>query len=163
MRGRDPRGRIGRCRPPPDPPSLATPARQETMPAEPPAEADKNPPPDPVLDRKISGGDSSTASGFFPTEPPTYDVVRDTANIDIGKRSPGNTYSGWRRYHAECHVCHGPNADGSSIAPALKDPFRRALPQPRPDNRKFTCGRNLQSVYIERARFRFGRPGAPTI
>lgn len=29
------------------------------------------------------------------------------------------TYSGFRRYHSECHVCHGPDALGSSFAPAL--------------------------------------------
>src|SRR5260370_30747304 len=29
------------------------------------------------------------------------------------------TYSGFRRYHSDCHVCHGPNGDGSSYAPAL--------------------------------------------
>jgi len=28
-------------------------------------------------------------------------------------------YSGYRRYHAECHVCHGPDGMGSSFAPAL--------------------------------------------
>lgn len=31
------------------------------------------------------------------------------------------TYSGFRRYHAECHVCHGPNGAGSSFAPALME------------------------------------------
>lgn len=31
------------------------------------------------------------------------------------------TYSGFRRYHAECHVCHGPEGEGSSYAPALKN------------------------------------------
>lgn len=31
------------------------------------------------------------------------------------------TYSGFRRYHSECHVCHGPEGEGSSYAPALKD------------------------------------------
>jgi methanol metabolism-related c-type cytochrome len=31
------------------------------------------------------------------------------------------TYSGFRRYHSECHVCHGPDGEGSSYAPALKD------------------------------------------
>ena len=31
------------------------------------------------------------------------------------------TYSGYRRYHSECHVCHGPDGMGSSYAPALKD------------------------------------------
>ena len=27
------------------------------------------------------------------------------------------TYSGFRRYHSDCHVCHGPNGEGSSYAP----------------------------------------------
>jgi methanol metabolism-related c-type cytochrome len=34
------------------------------------------------------------------------------------------TYSGFRRYHSECHVCHGPDAEGSSYAPALKDSLK---------------------------------------
>lgn len=29
------------------------------------------------------------------------------------------TYSGFRRYHAECHTCHGPDGLGSSFAPDL--------------------------------------------
>ena len=29
------------------------------------------------------------------------------------------TFSGFRRYHADCHVCHGPDGLGSSFAPAL--------------------------------------------
>jgi methanol metabolism-related c-type cytochrome len=32
------------------------------------------------------------------------------------------TFSGYRRYHAECHVCHGPDGEGSTYAPGLK-PF----------------------------------------
>ncbi|MBV8767652.1 MAG: c-type cytochrome, methanol metabolism-related [Hyphomicrobiales bacterium] len=35
------------------------------------------------------------------------------------------TYSGYRRYHSDCHVCHGPNGDGSSYAPALKDSLQK--------------------------------------
>lgn len=31
------------------------------------------------------------------------------------------TFSGFRRYHAECHVCHGPDGLGSSFAPALTE------------------------------------------
>ena len=27
--------------------------------------------------------------------------------------------SGFRRYHSDCHVCHGPDGEGSSYAPAL--------------------------------------------
>jgi methanol metabolism-related c-type cytochrome len=34
------------------------------------------------------------------------------------------TYSGYIRYHSECHVCHGPNGDGSSYAPALTDSLK---------------------------------------
>jgi methanol metabolism-related c-type cytochrome len=29
------------------------------------------------------------------------------------------TYSGYRRYHSDCHVCHGPDGLGSSFGPAL--------------------------------------------
>jgi methanol metabolism-related c-type cytochrome len=49
---------------------------------------------------------------------PTYRVAQD-GTVDW------YTYSGFRRYHSECHVCHGPNGDGSSFAPALKDSFNR--------------------------------------
>jgi methanol metabolism-related c-type cytochrome len=44
---------------------------------------------------------------------PTFKILPD-GTVDW------ETYSGFRRYHSECHVCHGPNADGSSFAPALK-------------------------------------------
>jgi methanol metabolism-related c-type cytochrome len=43
---------------------------------------------------------------------PTYKVGADGA-VDW------YTYSGFRRYHASCHVCHGPDGEGSSYAPAL--------------------------------------------
>jgi len=34
------------------------------------------------------------------------------------------TFSGFRRYHSDCHVCHGPNGDGSSLAPALANSLK---------------------------------------
>jgi mono/diheme cytochrome c family protein len=40
-----------------------------------------------------------------------YTVV--DGKVDLG------TYNGYRRYHSSCHVCHGPDALGSSYAPAL--------------------------------------------
>jgi methanol metabolism-related c-type cytochrome len=43
---------------------------------------------------------------------PTYKVQPD-GTVDW------YTYSGFRRYHSECHVCHGPDGMGSSYAPAL--------------------------------------------
>lgn len=30
-----------------------------------------------------------------------------------------NTFNGFRRYHASCHVCHGPDGLGGSYAPNL--------------------------------------------
>jgi methanol metabolism-related c-type cytochrome len=34
------------------------------------------------------------------------------------------TYNGWRRYHASCHTCHGPDGLGSSYAPSLVDSLK---------------------------------------
>lgn len=45
---------------------------------------------------------------------PTY-KIEDDGTVDWA------TFSGFRRYHAECHVCHGPDGEGSSYAPALKN------------------------------------------
>ena len=49
---------------------------------------------------------------------PTYKVQPD-GTVDW------LTYSGFLRYHSECHVCHGPDAAGSSFAPALEDSLKR--------------------------------------
>ncbi|MEO1206016.1 MAG: c-type cytochrome, methanol metabolism-related [Pseudomonadota bacterium] len=43
---------------------------------------------------------------------PTYRVSAD-GKVDF------LTYRGFQRYHAECHVCHGPEGLGSTYAPAL--------------------------------------------
>jgi methanol metabolism-related c-type cytochrome len=45
---------------------------------------------------------------------PTFKVQSD-GTVDWG------TYSGFRRYHSDCHVCHGPDGEGSTYAPALSD------------------------------------------
>ena len=50
---------------------------------------------------------------------PTFHVT------DNGKKFDWYAYSGYRRYHAECHVCHGPDGMGSTYAPALKDSLKR--------------------------------------
>lgn len=57
----------------------------------------------------------------LPDGTPTYDIVKEG---DAIKQVDWYTYSGWRRYHAECHQCHGPNAEGSSFAPALADSLK---------------------------------------
>ena len=48
---------------------------------------------------------------------PTFNVAAD-GTVDW------YTYSGYRRYHSECHVCHGPDGMGSTYAPALKDSLK---------------------------------------
>ena len=50
---------------------------------------------------------------YFDTDGnPTYSIKAD-GTVDW------YTYSGYRRYHCECHACHGPDGMGSSYAPAL--------------------------------------------
>ncbi|MFA3916373.1 c-type cytochrome, methanol metabolism-related [Ruegeria hyattellae] len=51
---------------------------------------------------------------FTDDDVPTYNIAED-GTVDW------LTFSGFRRYHAECHVCHGPDGEGSSYAPALKN------------------------------------------
>src|SRR5712675_153448 len=48
---------------------------------------------------------------------PTYKIGED-GTVDW------YTYSGFRRYHSDCHVCHGPNGEGSSYAPALAEALK---------------------------------------
>ena len=45
---------------------------------------------------------------------PTF-KIQDDGTVDW------YTFSGYRRYHSDCHVCHGPDGVGSSYAPALAD------------------------------------------
>ena len=45
---------------------------------------------------------------------PTYKIQLD-GTVDW------YTYSGYIRYHSECHVCHGPDGEGSTYAPGLKN------------------------------------------
>jgi methanol metabolism-related c-type cytochrome len=53
----------------------------------------------------------------LPDGDPTYNIQAD-GTMDW------YTYSGYRRYHAECHVCHGPDGMGSSYAPALANSLK---------------------------------------
>ncbi len=48
---------------------------------------------------------------------PTYHVAPD-GTVDW------YTYSGFRRYHSECHVCHGPEGLGSTYAPNLTESLK---------------------------------------
>ena len=48
---------------------------------------------------------------------PTYNIEPD-GTVDW------YTFSGYRRYHSECHVCHGPDGVGSTYAPALANSLK---------------------------------------
>ncbi len=68
----------------------------------------------------VQAGAAVTSEGgkyFDEEENPTYQVGED-GTVDWF------TYSGYRRYHSECHVCHGPDGMGSSFAPALVDSMK---------------------------------------
>ncbi|MCK0196283.1 c-type cytochrome, methanol metabolism-related [Ancylobacter sp. 6x-1] len=70
---------------------------------------------------KTEGGQAATKDdlGKYTLEDgrPTYHITND-GTMDWF------TYSGYRRYHAECHVCHGPDGMGSSYAPALANSLK---------------------------------------
>ncbi|MCR9088008.1 MAG: c-type cytochrome, methanol metabolism-related [Rhodobacteraceae bacterium] len=51
---------------------------------------------------------------FTEDDIPTFNVAED-GTVDW------LTFNGFRRYHAECHVCHGPEGEGSTYAPAVKN------------------------------------------
>jgi len=67
----------------------------------------------------VHAGDNITATHeedgkwFTADDVPTFKVAED-GTVDW------YTFSGFRRYHSECHVCHGPDGEGSTYAPALK-------------------------------------------
>ena len=48
---------------------------------------------------------------------PTYNLQPD-GTVDW------YTFSGYRRYHSDCHTCHGPDGVGSTYAPALADSLK---------------------------------------
>lgn len=59
---------------------------------------------------------ASTDDGRHYTEDdtPTFSIAED-GTVDW------QTFNGFRRYHAECHVCHGPDGEGSTYAPKIKN------------------------------------------
>jgi len=54
---------------------------------------------------------------FDADDVPTYRIQAD-GTVDW------YTYSGFRRYHSDCHTCHGPDGAGSAFAPALAESLK---------------------------------------
>jgi methanol metabolism-related c-type cytochrome len=79
---------------------------------------DRTSPPDPVSELAKSEG-FQFSDGRYRTKDgdPQFVVTKDYM-VDWG------TWNGFRRYHDACHVCHGPNALGSTFAPALADSLK---------------------------------------
>jgi methanol metabolism-related c-type cytochrome len=77
-----------------------------------------------------SGGIAFAEDGVDPTAVKSEDgKYLDKEGNPTFKVAPDGTvdwytYSGYRRYHSECHVCHGPDGMGSTYAPALKDSLK---------------------------------------
>jgi methanol metabolism-related c-type cytochrome len=75
----------------------------------------------------VSALDPGQAAAQAPAKEPTknedgrYIAPDGTPAYKIGADGTLDwyTFSGYRRYHAECHTCHGPEGEGSSYAPAL--------------------------------------------
>lgn len=65
-----------------------------------------------AADERFAAAYDEDGKYFTAEDTPTFAVL-DDGTVDW------YTFSGFRRYHAECHVCHGPDGQGSSIAPAL--------------------------------------------
>jgi methanol metabolism-related c-type cytochrome len=74
--------------------------------------AQAEPPGDPKAVKQTDG------KSFDAKGDPTYNVKPDGA-VDF------YSFSGYRRYQDLCSVCHGPNGDGSSFAPVLKESVKR--------------------------------------
>ncbi len=71
----------------------------------------------------LPGAASYASSEAVSSEDGKYFDADDNPTYKIGEDGTVDwfTYSGFRRYHSECHVCHGPDALGSSFAPGLAE------------------------------------------
>ncbi|WP_245581908.1 c-type cytochrome, methanol metabolism-related [Phyllobacterium phragmitis] len=69
--------------------------------------------------------DKETAAAVTNEDGKYYDKD-GTPTFNIGEDGTVDwyTYSGYRRFNSECHVCHGADGAGSSFAPALADSLK---------------------------------------
>ncbi|MFA5900708.1 MAG: c-type cytochrome, methanol metabolism-related [Hyphomicrobium sp.] len=67
------------------------------------------------------GAEFKDGKWVLPDGTPTFHVCHKDGGTYVVDWA---TYNGYRRYHGECHVCHGPNGLGSTYAPALADSLK---------------------------------------
>jgi methanol metabolism-related c-type cytochrome len=75
--------------------------------------------------RPVYGIAGLAATFILPSLTPSPSVAQDEKPYSVvdGKVDKG-TYNGYRRYHASCHTCHGPDGLGSSYAPNLTESLK---------------------------------------
>ncbi|WP_368669986.1 c-type cytochrome, methanol metabolism-related [Beijerinckia sp. L45] len=116
-------------------PKAATPAAAPSAPATPAPDADV----------KKAQADMASEDPTKIVEKPDAATTKESSDPAVGKQANGMwvnkdgnptphiakdgtldwfTFSGYRRYGANCLVCHGPDAMGSSYAPALIDSLK---------------------------------------
>jgi methanol metabolism-related c-type cytochrome len=66
------------------------------------------------------GAKEENGKWLLPDGTPTFHICKKDNTLVVD----WSTYNGYRRYHSECHVCHGPNGLGSSYAPALAESLK---------------------------------------
>lgn len=79
---------------------------------------DRTSPPDPVSELAKQDGYKFEDGRYRNKDGDPQPVATKDYMVDWG------TWNGFRRYHDACHVCHGPNALGSTFAPALADSLK---------------------------------------
>lgn len=79
---------------------------------------DRTSPPDPVSELAKQDGYKFEDGRYRNKDGDPQPIATKDYMVDWG------TWNGFRRYHDACHVCHGPNALGSTFAPALADSLK---------------------------------------
>jgi methanol metabolism-related c-type cytochrome len=79
---------------------------------------DRTSPPDPISELAKQQGYKFEDGRYRNKDGDPQPVATKDYMVDWG------TWNGFRRYHDACHVCHGPNALGSTFAPALAESLK---------------------------------------
>ncbi len=87
------------------------------------------------------GAKNEDGKWTLPDGTPTFHICKKEGKYVVD----WYTYDGYRRYHAECHVCHGPYGLGSTYAPALANSLKtselRRFPRDRGQRARARRGR----------------------
>jgi methanol metabolism-related c-type cytochrome len=79
-----------------------------------------------VISATAALGDGSGDPAAVKNDNGKYEDKDGTPTFKVGADGTVDwyTYSGYRRYHSDCHVCHGPDGEGSTYAPGLKNSLK---------------------------------------